>query len=156
MSTQLLSILAEYDQWVRLVHIAGAIIAVGAVFATDVLLLWLKARPTEALLVARVSPLLSLQVWIGFTLLAVSGLLLFLPMQGLAGTSFFQLKMFLVLVVFVNGLVLQVAVLPRFEQLVPEWSSQTKRVKNFVTVAGISAAVSFIGWWSLIILIFTK
>src|SRR3989344_5723717 len=113
-------------------------VAIGAVTATDLLLLVFKFRPKLINVVAVVAPILSLQVWIGLLFISVSGLLLFLPMKGLENYSIFQFKMLLVLVLFLNGIFLNEWVTPRFKKLAPEWEQKTKRVKRFMIVAGIA------------------
>ena len=144
--------LLQNDVWWRFIHIAGAIIAMGSVVFADLLLLSLKIKPAQASLVAKISPLLSLQVWIGIFLLSFSGLLLYLPRVGLGEYPLFQLKMFLVLLIFLNGIFLNVWITPKFESLVPEWGQKTSAIRKFTVVAGVSSAVSFLSWWSVIII----
>ena len=146
------SFLFAYDRWIRFFHIAGAIVAVGAVTAIDILLAWLKFHPKAAPLVARVAPLLSLQVWIGFMMLSGSGLLLFLPRWRLERVFVFQLKMGLVFVVFLNGIFLNMWVTPKFKALASEWYQRTERMRKFTKIAGIAAAISFFGWWGIVFL----
>ncbi|MDX1535975.1 MAG: hypothetical protein R3346_04420 [Candidatus Spechtbacterales bacterium] len=143
--------ISEYYSWIRFAHVAGAIIALGAVTATDFIMLWFKIKPKSmGPIVARVAPLLSIQVWIGLLLLSVSGLLMFIPMEGLESTDIFQLKMLLVLALFLNGIFLNLWVTPRFEKLIPEWEEMTPRVKKFMAIAGIATIVSFLSWWGVI------
>jgi len=143
----------QYRKWILLVHIAGAIVGLGAVVAVDLLLLWFKLKPKSlGPVVVKVAPLLSLQVWIGLFMASISGLLLFLPIRGLEDYSIFQFKMILVLALFLNGIFLNVWVNPRFEKLLPEWEQKTKRVKKFMLIAGIATAISFVSWWGVIIL----
>jgi hypothetical protein len=142
--------LHEYDAWIRFFHVAGSIVALGAVVATDMLLLWLKFKPRLASVIVRVAPFLSLQVWVGLLILSVSGVLLFLPRIGLEQVPLFQFKMLLVLVIFANGIFLNVWVTPRFEKLAPEWEQQTSRVKRFTVIAGIATAISFAAWWGVL------
>lgn len=141
----------EYTRWIRFVHIAGAIVALGAVTAVDLLLLLFKLKPSElGRVVVRVAPIFSLQVWIGLFLISVSGLLMFIPAEGLEGYSVFQLKMILVLALFLNGIFLNAWINPKFEELLPEWESKTPRIKKFTLIAGVSTAISFVSWWGVI------
>ena len=146
------SFLIKYDSLWRFFHIAGVIIALGSVVTADIILVWLKFKPKEARIVAKITPMLSLQVWLGLILISISGLLMFLPNQGIAQSSIFQLKMLLVLVVFLNGIFLNVWVTPRFEKLVPEWHENGRGVKNFTKIAGIATAISFFSWWGIVVL----
>ena len=144
--------LIKYDSLWRFFHIAGVIIALGSVVFVDIALVWLKFKPKEASIIAKITPMLSLQVWLGLILISISGLLMFLPNSVIAENSVFQFKMFLVLIVFLNGIFLNVWVTPRFEKLVPEWHKNTPKVKNFTKIAGIATAISFLAWWGIVIL----
>ncbi|MEK7552062.1 MAG: hypothetical protein AAB534_01465 [Patescibacteria group bacterium] len=152
METGFFSFLIKYDSLWRFFHIAGVIIALGSVVMADLVLVWLKFKPKEANLVAKITPMLSLQVWLGLIIISISGLFMFLPNPGIAGSSIFQFKMFLVLIVFLNGILLNVWITPKFEKLVPEWSQNTLKVKSFTKIAGIATAVSFFSWWGIIVL----
>ncbi|MEX2144847.1 MAG: hypothetical protein WD712_00495 [Candidatus Spechtbacterales bacterium] len=143
----------EYRRWIVFVHIAGAIISIGAVTMADLLLLLFKFNPRSlGTAVVRVAPILSLQVWIGLLLSSLSGILLLLPHQSAAQYNIFQFKMLLVLVVFLNGIFLNMWINPKFEELLPEWEQKTKHVKKFMLIAGLSTAISFSAWWGIIIL----
>jgi hypothetical protein len=152
MESDFFLLLLKYDSLIRFFHLAGAIISLGSVVAADILLVWLKFKPAEAQTIAKITPLLSLQVWVGLLILSLSGLLLFLPSAGLAEYPLFQLKMVLVLLVFLNGVFLNVWVTPRFNKLVPEWKANTQKVRNFTKIAGLVTIISFLGWWGIIIL----
>lgn len=141
------SFLAQYDKLIRVFHLAGVAVALGAVLVTDLVLLWLKLKPKMARTVARISPLLSLQIWLGLLILSVSGILLFLQAPALAEITKFRVKMLFVLVLFVNGVFLNLWVSPRFEKLAGEWEEGTKAVKKFTVIAGIAATISFLAWW---------
>ncbi|MDP4010373.1 MAG: hypothetical protein Q8P37_00730 [Candidatus Spechtbacteria bacterium] len=142
----------EYRAWIVFFHVAGSVIAIGAVTATDLLLLVFKFRPKLINVVAVVAPILSLQVWIGLMFISVSGLLLFLPMKGLENYSIFQFKMLLVAALFLNGIFLNEWVTPKFKELAPEWEQKTKRVKRFMIIAGTATTISFFSWWGVILL----
>ncbi len=144
--------LLEYHAWWRFIHLAGVIIALGAVVAADLLLAWLKLRPQQAALMDRVTPLLSIQVWIGLLLLSFSGLMLFLPRPGLIDYAPFRWKMLLVLVVFLNGIALNCYIAPTFKSLVAEWAQTTSRVVRFMVFAGLSTAISFLAWWAIVVI----
>lgn len=144
--------LFRLDQWVRLLHLAGAIVAVGAVVATDALLLVLHARPRIGHGVAKLAGVLSILVWLGFMVLAITGTLLFLPRAWLAADRAFQLKMLLVALVFVNGIVLNVWVTPRFQALIGEWERRTPAVKALERMAAPATVVSMVGWWAIVVI----
>ncbi|MEX0877706.1 MAG: hypothetical protein WDZ40_02460 [Candidatus Spechtbacterales bacterium] len=142
----------EYRNWILFTHIAGSIIAIGAVTATDLLLLFFKLKPGLISVISRVAPILSIQVWLGLILISLSGFLLFIPLEGLEQYWLFKLKMLLVLGLFLNGIFLNVWVTPKFSELAPEWEQKTPRVKKFMVIAGISTTVSFVCWWSVVVI----
>jgi len=126
-------------------HIAGLVVAVGAVVVTDVLTLVAKLRPKAMKLVVLFSPLLSMLVWAGFLVLAISGMLLVEQTRSYATNTVFQQKMVFVGIVFLNGLVLNERIVPRFEEFVIQGVYDPPQ--RFKLLAGLSAIVSMIGWW---------
>ena len=143
----------ENTRWIRLVHVAGAIISIGAVTGADLFLLLFKLKPSKwGRTMIKIAPILSLQVWIGLLLTSLSGIFLLLPLEGLEQLPIFQLKMVLVLVLFLNGIFLNTWINPKFEELLPEWEQKTNRVKKFMAIAGISTALSFVSWWGVILI----
>ncbi len=152
MSAEIISFILKYDSIIRFFHIAGAVIAITAVCFSDLMALWMKLKPKKAELVSRISPWFSLAVWSGLFLISISGILMLFPRQGLENYNIFQLKMILVLVIFLNGIFLNTYVTPKFQRLVPKWQNKSPEVSKFIRVAGISAAISFICWWIVVIL----
>ncbi len=78
-----------------------------------------------------------------------------MPYPELAYYPPFQLKILLVLALFVNGVFLNTWVAPRFERLVPEWEKNTPAVRRFTVIASISALISFVAWWGAFIIMYT-
>lgn len=146
------TLLLEYSNLITFFHVAGVIVALGSVVLADLLLLWLKLKPQKADLMAKISPILSLQVWIGLFIISISGILLILPREGIENNFYFRIKMFLVLLVFINGIFLNTWITPKFNSLVPEWSKNTDKVKSFTKIAGISTAISFVAWWGIVLI----
>ena len=149
-----MSELADIFTWslgLRLLHFLGAIVAIGGVIATDAVNLFVHARPASARVSARIAPIFSLVVWIGFLVLSSTGLLIFLEVPEVIDDGLFRAKMVLVLVVFANGVFLNLWVAPRFERLAGEWEQRTQRVQRFTMVAAISSAVSLVGWFATVI-----
>ncbi len=140
---------------IRFMHLAGAIIAVGAVTVTDSLLLLLHFKKSFAPVFAKLSSELSLIVWKGLFLLSGSGIYLVLSDPGIVHSSVFQLKMGLVAVIFLNGIILNERVTPRFRKASKNWEDQEVR-DRFERNAGIFALVSLLGWWAIIFLVYLK
>jgi hypothetical protein len=127
-------------------HVAGLVIAIGAVVVTDMLTLVAKLRPKAMKLVVFFSPFLSMLVWAGFLILAISGMLLVEQTRGYVTNPIFQQKMIFVGVVFVNGLVLNERIVPKFEEFVEQGIYEPPQ--RFKMIAGVSATVSMLGWWA--------
>jgi hypothetical protein len=142
--------------WVRelvtLAHFLGAVLAFGAVLTTDAINGFMKVNPRLAPASARVALVTSMLIWLGLLVLSLTGILLLLDQPSLAREWTFQVKMGLVLLVYVNGIVLNEWVSPRFEELASEWAEQTERVQRFTRIAGVSAAVSLVGWTGAVVL----
>ncbi len=140
---------------IRFIHLAGAIIAVGAVTVTDSLLLLLHFKKSFAPVFAKLSSELSLLVWKGLFLLSGSGIYLVLSDPGIVHSGVFQLKMGLVAVIFLNGIILNERVTPRFRKVSKNWEDEEVR-DRFERNAGIFALISLLGWWSIIFLVYLK
>ncbi|HMP67705.1 MAG TPA: hypothetical protein PKA60_03075 [Candidatus Paceibacterota bacterium] len=152
MSTDFFDFILKYDGVIRFFHIFGSIIAIGAVIVGDLAAVRIKLKPENAFRMIKISSMLSLQIWIGLLLISISGLLMFLPRQGLVDYSIFQFKMILVFVIFLNGIFLNLYISPKFNEIVPEWSQNTAKVKKFTKIAGMASIISFLTWWGVIIL----
>lgn len=126
-------------------HLAGLVIAVGAVVVTDMLTLVAKVRPKAMKLVVLFSPFLSMLVWAGFLVLAISGTLLVEQTRAYVTNPVFQQKMVFVGAVFVNGIVLNERIVPRFEEYVQQGVYDPPQ--RFKLIAMGSAIVSMLGWW---------
>ena len=147
-----LSALAIADSSIRLLHLVGVIVTVGCVATTDVLLLSLHARPKMAPILAKLSPILSLLVWLGLCLLSLTGMMLFFVRFWLGTTPLFQFKMALVMIVFFNGAFLTLWVTPRFQKLASDYAQRPKPVIRFERVAAVASGVSMLGWWTIIVI----
>lgn len=146
--------LADIFTWslgLRLLHFLGAIVAIGAVIATDAVNVFVHVRPSSARASARLAPVFSLLVWVGFLVLSVTGTLIFLEVPEVIERGLFQAKMVLVAIVFANGVFINVWVTPRFQRLADEWEQRTPRVRRFTMVAAVSASISLIGWFATVI-----
>ncbi len=149
-----MTVLFELGTLVRLLHIIGLVIGVGGVVSIDFMLALFHFRPKLASTISKISSLLSAQISTGLALLSITGLLLSLPRPWLIGDILFQAKLILVLVVFLNGIFFKLYVDPLFRKLSPEWADRTPAVSKFEKIAGMSAAISMIGWWAIVILSF--
>lgn len=141
---------------IRFMHFMGAIIAIGAVTVTDSMLFLLHFRDNFAPILDKISAVLSLIVWVGFLILSTTGIYLFSNHPDLIHGWVFQTKIALVSIVFLNGIILNEKVNPRFHDISSEWNPENEEVSHFEKFAGVFAAISVIGWWSIILLVFLK
>lgn len=130
-----------------LIHIVGAVIAVGAVTTTDGLMMFLHVRPALSKTLAKVAPLLSVMVWIGLVLLGISGIGFLLRFPALVTLPHFQLKIVLMAIVFVNGIFINVKITPLFQEVAGQWETRNPSLIRFERIAMISGIISFVGWW---------
>lgn len=141
--------LSVIDPWLAM-HIAGVVIAVGAVTVTDGFLAFSHVYRGFREILTHVAPLLSLIVWAGFLLISVSGLAFLFQGRVAVGDPLFRAKMVLTGLVFVNGVFLNIRVTPKFRELTDEEIHQLP--ERFRMIAAVSAAVSVLGWWTLLFL----
>ena len=138
-----------FDIWLAM-HLAGVVIAVGAVTVTDGFMAFFHLHSKFGKIVKKVAPLLSMIVWIGFLLISVSGLYFIFDGRLDISNIFVWFKMVLVGVVFLNGIVLNKFITPKFQELsVKELESMPMK---FEIMAGLSGGISVIGWWSILFL----
>jgi len=141
---------------IRFAHLAAAVIAIGAVTATDSMLMLLHFKKKFAPVFAKLASVLSLLVWIGLTILGFTGIYLISQYPENVHGWFFQTKMILVSIVFVNGIILNEKITPRFRQLADEWDAENIEVTKFERLAGVFALISIVGWWTIFFIIFAN
>ena len=140
----------------RMFHFIGAIIAVGAVTATDSMLIYLHFKEKFSNVLAKVSLLMSMLIWVGLAILALTGAFLIYTNPGIAQGTFFHVKIALVSIIFINGIILNEKVYPRFHDLADEWPKRTEEVTHFEKFAAIFGLISVLGWWTIIIMVHLK
>lgn len=152
----LLEALMDPQVSIRTVHFIGAIIAVGAVTATDSMLIYLHFKEKFSETLSKVSLLMSMLIWIGLGVLAITGAFLIYTNPGIAQGTFFHIKMALVGVIFINGIILNEKIYPRFHDLASEWPEETDDVTHFEKYAAVFGLISVIGWWLIILMVQLK
>lgn len=139
------------DIFLRISHLFGVILAFGAVLVTDALNSLLHFKPKTAKWMGHLAPVLSMLVWTGFFILSATGLLLFLSNPLLIHDPLFRVKMLLVAAIFLNGVFLNAWITPHFQKYADEWE-ETEESRDFEKIAGLSAAISVIGWLTAFVL----
>ncbi len=141
---------------IRFMHLAAAVVAIGAVTVTDSMLMLLHFKQKFAPVFAKLASVLSLLVWIGLAVLGFTGIYLISQYPENVHGWFFQTKMVLVSIVFFNGIVLNEKVTPRFRNLADDWDPESIEVIKFERFAGVFALISIIGWWTIFFIIFAN
>lgn len=137
---------------VRLLHFLGAIVAVGAVLSTDLINSYYFLHPSKFEYELKVEKLLSLMIWVGLFVLAVTGTLMFLSYPAAVQGQIFQLKMLAVAILFLNGIFLNNWVEPRFERIRNADDRKLGNERRFELIAGISALVSVAAWMTALLI----
>lgn len=94
----------------------------------------------------RVEKIFSLMIWTGLFFLAFTGSLMFMGYPAAVEGTMFQLKMFFVAVLFLNGAFLNSWVQPRFEQIQQDEDRSLRKERKFELIAGASAVISVVSW----------
>lgn len=136
----------EIDLFVRFLHFLGAVIAIGGVLSTDLINAYKFFHPERFDYDIRVEKIFSLMIWTGLFTLAMTGTLIFMGYPAAVEGTVFQLKMFFVAMLFLNGVFLNTWVQPRFEQIDRNEHRNLRDERKFELIAGASAAVSVISW----------
>lgn len=151
----LLSLLAQYKSGIVIAHALAAGIGVGATTVTDVLFMRFLADfridKTESATMKTYSQI----IWLALGVLIITGIGLYLPeSERLLQSSKFLVKVCVVLVILLNGLLLNFFVTPKmtkikFELAARKLTPSSKRVRRIVYASG---AVSIISWYVVFVL----
>lgn len=137
----------EAKNWFVALHLLGLAFGLGGATIADVLFfrflkdLQISEKESEALSVV------SKMVFFGLALLILSGLGIFLSApETYMNSSKFLIKMFIVLVVSLNGLILHKVLHPRLQHIV--WRGAVRhRLRNYRKMAFACGAVSVSSWY---------
>lgn len=140
----------------RMIHFIGAIIAVGAVTVTDSMLIYMHFRNGFSEVLSKISMILSMMIWVGLFILGSTGAFLIYTNPGIAAGTFFQLKFSLVVIVFVNGIILNEKVYPHFQELAGHWDESDPEVSHFEKFAAVFGIISVLGWWTVMLMVHLK
>lgn len=148
----MVEILLEYKTVITILHLFGVIIGFGAAIVADYLFFRFVANFKLSNGEIYVMGLVSLLVWVGLSLIILSGFALFFsdPATYLQSTKFL-LKMFVVGVITVNGTFLHFFIKPKLKTI--DWKSAVndnrRKVRKLAFAAG---AISFSSWFIAMVL----
>ena len=140
-----------------LLHIIGTILAVGGATASDALFLKsIKNKhisKDEFKLLHEASKL----IWTGLVIAVLSGIGFLLNQYYTAGeitywnNAFFQAKVIIVTIVFLNGLVFHGKLLPLLKKNIGE-DMREKAISSKFWLFSLTGTISIVSWWSIVIL----
>ena len=136
--------------WILFLHIAGIIIGLGAVTVIDVMgfISRKNKKSTQTTIQAHhtTKPL----IWVGTILVIISWIFILLK-QGF--TNINSIKSIILVILILNGSFLSFHISPRLDKLAGKNILLPKPLQNKIA---ISMIISFIGWWSFVILTIAK
>lgn len=136
-----------------ILHIFGAVIGAGGAFVSDAMFFSTVRDRVISKPELRFLKIGSNFVWAGLALLVISGLLLFsTDPAGYLQSDKFLIKMFVVLVIFLNGIIFHAVHLPRMYRHADHHypsSDEFERKKKFLVASG---AISMSSWTFALIL----
>lgn len=152
----LLTSLMDPQVTFRMIHFIGAIIAVGAVTVTDSMLVYMHFRNGFSEVLSKISMILSMMVWLGLFILGSTGAFLIYTNPGIAAGTFFQIKFALVVIIFLNGIILNEKVYPHFQDLAGHWDESDPEITHFEKYAAVFGLISVLGWWTVMLMVHLK
>lgn len=145
-STGLNALLHDTRVYWLIIHNIGFILGLGGATITDVFFFRFLKDGVISEGEKQTMDTLSNVIWVGLTILIVSGVMLFLPEQARLGVSSkFLLKVVVVSVVTINGVFLNILVAPRMRSLS---LAQTPPARHFRKLAFALGAISITSWYT--------
>jgi len=137
----------------NLIHLLGVAIGAGGALLSDFLFMAMTKDKKLDKSEFKVLKAGGFFVWIGLSLLVISGVLIFLtdPVRYI-NSSKFILKMFVVLVLIINGFIFHIIHIPRLKNIISKNMSRSKSFLKESRHMYISGAVSVVSWLSALVL----
>lgn len=152
LKTELFGILTGYEL-LLLFHLFGLALGAGAAFFSDFLFSHILKDKKIDKKEYEILKLASAVVWIGLSVLIVSGFLIFLGASDrLLDSSKFLAKMSILAVLFANGILFHFTQIPRLGKYIGKDLRQTDFVSKYATKFFIGGAVSGVSWAAALVL----
>jgi len=144
--------LSELSQinWILFFHIAGIIIGLGAVTVIDFMGFISRKNKKWTQTTIQAHHITKPLIWIGTILVILSWIFIILK-EGF--TNINSVKSIILVILILNGSFLSFYISPRLDKLAGENTLLPKHLQNRIA---ISMIISFIGWWSFVILTIAK
>lgn len=133
--------------WILFFHIAGIIIALGAVTVIDTLGFFSRKNKRQTQTTIQAHHTTKPLIWIGTTLVLISWFLLY------TSDLISNIKSILLIVLIINGSFLSFHISPRLDKLA---GKNILLPKELQTKIAISMIISFISWWAFVFLTILK
>jgi hypothetical protein len=145
-------LLEQAEIYIVTVHLFGLVLGLGGAVVLDVMIFHFLNNFTISNREAVIMHLISQMIILGLILLIVSGAALTLTdPQGYFENPRFLMKMTAVGVVTINGILLNLFVVPRMEQISFQ-QRESERPDGLISGAFVAGAVSMVSWFSVFIL----
>lgn len=136
--------------WVLFFHIAGIIIGLGAVTVIDVMGFISRKNKKHTQTTIQAHHITKPLIWIG-TIIVIITWIIILINQGFSTINL--TKSIVLTLLILNGSFLSFYISPRLDKLAGKNTLLPKALQNKIA---ISMVISFIGWWSFVILTIAK
>ncbi len=136
--------------WILFFHIAGIIIGLGAVTVIDSMGFISRKDKKWTQTTIQAHHVTKPLIWIGTSLVILSWIFILLK-EGF--TNLNSVKSIILIVLIFNGAFLSFYISPRLDKLAGKHTLLPKALQNKIV---ISMVISFIGWWSFVILTIAK
>ncbi len=149
MTESIIQFLGEWKQFFVFAHAFGAAVGVGAVTVTDTLFFKFlrdyKISKTESTVLKSLSGV----IWTALVVMIITGIGLYLPgAERLGDSPKFLAKMIVILVIFINGVLLNLYITPKLVSL----NFKTDPTSPARKISFASGAVSIISWYTAFLL----
>ena len=151
----LVEILAIHGRFFTILHLLGVALGVGAATITDILFFGFLRDYKISYEESSVMKMLSNVIWFALGLLVLSGIALFLPKsEVLLVSGKFLTKMFAILVLIINGFVLNIAISPKLMSISfrEEYDPHGDRFHYIRKLSFALGAISITSWYFIFIL----
>lgn len=136
--------------WILFLHIAGIIIGLGAVTVVDFMGFISRKDKKWTQTTIQAHHVTKPLIWVGTILVILSWIFILLK-EGF--TNINSVKSIILVILIFNGSFLSFYISPRLDKLTGKNTLLPKHLQNRIA---ISMIISFIGWWSFVILTIAK
>lgn len=151
----LVEILAIHGKFFTILHLLGVALGVGAATITDIFFFGFLKDYKISFEESRIMKMLSNVIWFALGLLVLSGIALFLPKsEELIVSGKFLTKMFAILVLIINGFILNIVISPKLMSIsfIEEYNPHGDRFYFIRKLSFALGAISITSWYFIFIL----